>query len=102
MKTEKEQPTTIRKEMGITHRDFYEELPNLLAGIPYQQTGETVTFQIDGKDIALMLDPEGSRQLGHSIRLPVTVVTLRFVDCSEEQIDTFIEYFNLRFMKGGG
>jgi hypothetical protein len=30
-----DQPKTIRKEMGITHKDFYGELPNLLDGIPY-------------------------------------------------------------------
>ena len=33
-----DQPRTIKKEMGMTHKDFYAELPNLLGGIPYHHT----------------------------------------------------------------
>ena len=34
--------TTVEKEMGITHRDFYKDLPNLLNGIPYLQDDDTL------------------------------------------------------------
>ena len=102
MEAYKEQPTIIKKEMGITHKDFYGELPNLLNGIPYQQSEDTIKFQLHGKHIEIMLGPEGCRQLGQSVRLPVTFVTLLFYNFSKEQIDDFITLFNLKFMKGGG
>lgn len=102
MDTDKKQPTIVKKEMGITHKDFYDELPVLLDGIPFDQSEDTTSFQLNGKKIEINLGPEGCRHLGLSMRLPVTFVTLRFFDFSEEEMNSFIERFNLRFMKGGG
>jgi len=102
MRTGQEQLTVVKKEMGITHKDFYAELPALLDDIPYQRTEEAIVFQLDGKRIEIMLDPEEVRYLGRSVRLPVTVVTLRFFGFSAKEISGFVRHFNLRFMKGGG
>ena len=93
---------TIEKEMGITHRDFYKELPNLLEGIPYRKDDDTIKFQINNRTIEITLGLERVRELGLSIRLPVTPVALRFFECPEEEISEFIKHFNLKFMKGGG
>lgn len=102
MKTESEQLTTVEKEMGITHKDFYSELPNLLNDIPYHQSEEIIKFQLNGKNIEIILGPEKVRELGKSLRLPVTFVALRFFGFSEEEIKGFIRHFDLKFMKGGG
>jgi hypothetical protein len=102
MATDQEQLTIVKKEMGITHKDFYGELPNLFKDIPYRQSEETIRFQINGKKVEIVLAPETVRELGRSVRLPVTFVTLRFFACSKEEIDGFIRHFNLKFMKGGG
>jgi hypothetical protein len=102
METERGQPAVIKKEMGITHKDFYAELPNLLGDIPYQRSEETTRFELDGKLVEITLGPEGVRELGHSVRLPVTAVVLRFFAFSEEEVSDFIGHFNLKFMKGGG
>ena len=102
MKTDKEQPKVVQKEMGITHKDFYGEIPNLLNDIPYHHIENTIKFKLNHKAVEIILGPEGVRELGRSIRLPVTFVTLRFFDFSEEEIGGFIKHFNLKFMKGGG
>jgi len=102
MATERAQPTVVKKEMGITHKDFYAELPALLDTIPYQQTKDTISFQLNGKNMEIVLGPEEVREIGRSVRLPVTFVTLFFYDFSEEEMGDFVRHFNLRFMKGGG
>lgn len=102
MKAEKAQPFIVRKEMGITHSEFYQRLPELLLNIPYHRTQDTIKFQLHGKTIEISLEPEQVRELGLSIRLPVTVVALRFYDFSEDETSSFITHFNLKFMKGGG
>jgi len=102
MATERAQPTVVKKEMGITHKDFYAELPALLDKIPYQQTKDTISFQLNGKNMEIVLGPEEVREIGRSVRLPVTFVTLHFYDFSEEEMGDFVRHFNLRFMKGGG
>ena len=102
MATDKEQATIVKKEMGITHKEFYDELPRLLSGIPYLQGEDSIKFQLNGKNIEITLGPEESRLLGRSMCLPTTLVKIRFSGCPEEQIAAFIKHFNLRFMKGGG
>jgi hypothetical protein len=102
MGTVKEQIKTVKKEMGITHKDFYVVLPDLLNGLPYHQSEDTIKFQLNHKNVEITLGPEGVRKLGLSMRLPVTFVTLRFFNFSEEEVSGFIKHFNLRFMKGGG
>ena len=94
--------TVVKKEMGITHKDFYAELPALLEDIPYQQIEETIVFQLHGKRIEIVLCPEEVREAGPTVRLPVTVVTMGFFDFSAKEISDFVKHFNLRFMKGGG
>ena len=66
------QPTIVKKEMGITHADFFSELPALLDDTPYRQSADTIRFQRHGKWIEIALGPEGVRQVSHSVRLPVT------------------------------
>jgi hypothetical protein len=102
MTTDKEQLTIVKKEMGITHKDFYGELPALLNDLPYHHNKDIITFQLNHKNVEIALGPEGVREITRSMRLPVTVVTIRFHDFSEEEIDDFIKRFNLKFMKGGG
>ena len=102
MQTGQGQLTVVKKEMGITHKDFYAELPALLDEIPYQQIEDTIIFQLDGKRIEIALGPEEVREVGPTVRLPATVVTLRFFDFSAKEISDFVRHFNLRFMKGGG
>ncbi len=102
MKTEKEQHKIVSKEMGLTHKDFYAELPRLLNDTPYQHSKDTIKFQLNHKNIEILLAPEGVRQLSQSIRLPVTFVTIHFFDFTDDEVNDFIKHFNLVFMKGGG
>lgn len=102
MTTDKEQLKIVSKEMGITHKDFYAELPGLLNGNPYQRSEDTIKFQFNHKNMEIILSPEGVRQLGQSIKLPVTFVTFHFFDFTDDEINDFIKRFNLKFMKGGG
>ena len=102
MEIGKEQITIVKKEMGITHKDFFGELPVLLHSIPYHHSKDIITFQLNHKNVEIILGPEGVREITRSVRLPVTVVTIRFLDFSAEEVSKFIKRFNLRFMKGGG
>jgi hypothetical protein len=98
----RDQPKTIKKEMGMTHKDFYAELPNLPGGIPCHLHEDTISFELRGKRVEINLGLEEVRKIGPSVTLPVTIVTLRFFAFSEEETSDFIRHFNLKFMKGGG
>jgi hypothetical protein len=102
MKAEQAKTFNVRKEMGITHSEFFNTLPELLHDIPYQHIKDTIRFQLRGMAVEINLEPEQVRELGLSVRLPVTVVNLSFYGCSEDEANLFIKHFNLKFMKGGG
>ena len=86
----------------ISPRQQHEKLPLLLHASPYHHNKDTILFQLNHKNTEIILAPEEVRELSSSMRLPVTSVTIRFFDFSEEEINGFIEHFNLTFMKGGG
>ncbi|PLX96068.1 MAG: hypothetical protein C0619_00325 [Desulfuromonas sp.] len=96
------QHTIIKKEMGITHREFYAKLPVLLGDTPYHRAEQSIRFERNGKAIEITLEAEGFREISRSIRLPVTPVRICFFDSSKAEINSFIEHFNLSFLKGGG
>lgn len=96
------QMTTVEKEMGLTHKDFFSVLPDLLAGIPYEQCDDTIRFRLHDKQVEIMLAPEGVREVGRSFRLPVTLVTLRFYGFTDKERNDFVRRFNMKYMKGGG
>ncbi len=102
MTTDKEHLKIVSKEMGLTHKDFYGELANLLNDTPYKRSKDTIKFQFNHKNIEIILGPEGVRELSRSVRLPVTLVTFHLFDFTEEEVSNFIKHFNLKFMKGGG
>lgn len=94
--------TLVRKEMGITHQEFYTGLPNLLAGAPCRRSGNSIHFLFEGRPVEITLAPQGVRELGRSVRMPVTPLTMRLYDFPRDAVERFVKLFNLRFMKGGG
>ena len=102
MPTPKVLPTIVKKEMGITHKEFYGEIPALLEGIPYDQGKDTIKFQLDHKNVEITIGPQGARHLGQSVTMPITPVTLCFFDFTNDEVSRFIKHFNLKYMKGGG
>ena len=102
MAKDKGRLTVIEKEMGITHKDFYAELPVLLENIPYRQHKDTISIELHGRSMEIVIGPEQVREVGPTVRMPMTVVTMRFPGYTEQEISDFVRHFNLRFMKGGG
>ena len=96
------QHTSITKEMGLTHTDFYAKVPELLEGIPFREEEDHISFALGDGRVEIHLGPEQERLLGPSIKMPYTMVTLDFVDCLETRIDKFLRHFKLTFMRGGG
>ena len=94
--------TSITKEMGFTHDDFYAKIPELLEGTPFRQGKDHISFDLDDGRVEIHLGTEQTRPLGPSIQMPYTIVRLDFFDCFETRIDKFLHHFKLTFMRGGG
>ena len=82
MEPEREQPTDVKKEMGITHKDFYAELPALLDRIPYQQTEDTIRFQLNGKNMEIIIINESFFNISSTPWISVMNCTICGSSCS--------------------
>ncbi len=91
----------MKKDMGLSHQEFFASLTTLAREIPCQVTDKGVVVAYDSGEIRIGLGPESERQLG-SINLARTWVSLEFHNLSDEQQNRFLERFDLAFHRGGG
>ncbi len=87
--------------MGITHKEFFRNIPRALQTDRYARDGEGVTLQGEGRSLRISLSEESQRRIA-LITLPVTHVTLTFNGYDEAAVGHFMEGFDRAFQRGGG
>ena len=91
----------LKKDMGLSHREFFASLATLAREVPCQVSDSGAILEYDSGEIRIGLGPESQRQLG-LIKLPQTWVSLEFHNLSKAQRMLFLERFDLAFRRGGG
>jgi hypothetical protein len=91
----------INKEMGITHQEFFRNIPRVLGDADYVKSDSGIVLQDGEKHLEIAVSAEGERRIALFV-LPVTHVTLTFMGYSEDAITTIIEKFDRAFQRGGG
>jgi len=91
----------IVREMGYTHADIFRLLPNAMGNTPYKIDGHKITGQLETGTVTITLGPERERKLVLVV-IPQTEITFEYIDVGVDDRLKFIEYFDLRFMKGLG
>jgi hypothetical protein len=92
---------TFKREMTITHRDFFRILPKALKSYLYQQHENVINVILDGGEIVIILAEERHRQIA-SLSLPVTDVTFQMKSVAENTKIQFFEQFDRAYQRGGG
>ena len=91
----------LKKDMGLSHREFFASLATLAREVPCQVSDSGAILEYDSGEIHMTLGPESQRQLG-LLKLPQTWVSLEFHNLSKAQRMLFLERFDLAFRRGGG
>ena len=91
----------LKKDMGLSHREFFASLSTLAREVPCQVSDSGAILEYDSGEIHIELGSESQRQLG-LIKLPQTWVSLEFRNLSKAQRTLFLERFDLAFRRGGG
>ena len=89
------------REMGLTHREFFRELPAALGPHRYRADGNRVRVCIGRGSLLITLGSEGTRSIA-ALQLPCTVVEFSFEDVGDEERERFMWRFDLGFRRGGG
>jgi hypothetical protein len=87
--------------MGLTHEEFFRELPAALGHREYVADAGRVSVRLDGGSLLITLGSEQTRKIA-ALRLPYTVVGFRFEGVEEVERDNFMQRFDLCFRRGGG
>jgi hypothetical protein len=94
-------PVVIKKEMAVTHADFFRSLPNALDGEICTITGTHVVLQSNAGIWTIDLGAEGERRIA-LLAVPATPVTLTFDGYSDIDRQDALERFDRAFQRGGG
>ena len=93
--------TVIKKEMALTHADFFRIVPRALGRNDFKKSAAKVTLDDGAKRLEITLGPERTRQLGQ-LSIPVTDVTLIFSGYAKAERDAALKLFDRMFRRGGG
>ena len=103
----------FEKNMGITHSDFFRLLPKAMGEHSYTVTKAAGTASVHGEACAeVRVDVSGGTltiQLGEQqerrsalMRIPFVIVGFTFNSVGDDQIEAFMQHFDLHFQRGGG
>ncbi len=92
---------TIKREMTISHSDFFRILPKALYLYPYRREENVIYVSLNGGEICIVLSEERNRQIA-SLSLPVTDVTFQLKNVAESTKSKFFEQFDRAYHRGGG
>ena len=94
-------PTVIKKEMALTHRDFFRIIPRALGTDDYVKSGQKVVLENGERLLEISLGPERERRIAQ-LAVPVTEVTLTFRGYAKADRTAALRLFERMFQKGGG
>ncbi len=92
---------TIKKQMGISHADFFRLLPHAIQSEDYTVDGDDITLAGEGRSLHIFLGPEWERRIA-LLHIPVTDVTLTFEGYDATAIEAFLLHFDHSYQRGGG
>lgn len=91
----------ITKEMGISHEEFFRNIPRVPDTDDYLTNGDGIVIESEGKSLSISISEQSERRIA-LIVLPVTNVTLTFSGYDEVGVRDVMEKFDRAFQRGGG
>ena len=89
------------REMGLTHVEFFREVPAALRHREYLRQDRQVRVVLGRGSLVITLGSEQTRRIA-ALRLPYTVVEFAFEGVEQIEREDFMQRFDLCFRRGGG
>ena len=87
--------------MGLTHAEFFRDLPAALEYRDYTVVGDHVQIPLGDRVVAIELGAQRARTIA-SLTLPYTEVSFEFDGFTDAELEQFMHRFDLTFQRGGG
>lgn len=99
--TETPDPVTVKKEMALTHADFFRAIAGALGTGDFEKKPDGVVLEDGDRRLEVSLGPERSRTIA-MMEVPACDVTLVFSGYGEEERAAALDLFERTFQKAGG
>ncbi len=93
---------SVQIDMGLDHREFFRLLPAAVEKCAWRVEDERVIIEDGGRRIDIELDESVTRSVGPTLKMPMTVVRLRFSGYRRSEAEAFLERFRRHYQRGGG
>ena len=90
-----------RREMTITHADFFRLLPRALGSENFSREGNEMEYREGSFTMQISVSPQQSWRIG-ALSLPKTQVVIRMSGCDKQEVQQRIKQFDQAYQKGGG
>ena len=93
--------TRLRREMGITRKEFLRSLAPAVAPATFTVEGRTISVLGAPGKVEITLSEERERRIA-LLRLPVVDVEIALSGFEPDALDRFLVQFDRAFQRGGG
>lgn len=87
--------------MGFTRAEFDRILPSAFNNRPFSVSHNLISCPVDGGTMFLSISEQKFRKIA-SISLPYIEIDFSFENLDQQQVDTTMRFFDLRYQRGGG
>lgn len=92
---------TFSREMGFKESEFLRIFPVAVNGANYQAQDDRIVVQMEPGELVVEIGAQQYRKIA-SISLPYLKILFSFDGVSQQRVDEFLKYFDLRYQRGGG
>ena len=94
----------LERDMAVTHNEFYRLITKTISNselIKFDKINASVSFPFLRGEISISLEEQKIRKIA-SMKIDHTPMNFKFMKLSKDEIQTYIQKFDITFQKGGG
>ncbi len=94
----------LKRDMAVTHSDFYRLITKTIPDseeLVFDKANSTVSLPFSKGEIRIVLEDQKIRKIA-SMTIEHTPMNFKFMNLSQDEIQTYIQKFDISFQKGGG
>jgi len=94
----------LKRDMAVTHNEFYRLITKTISNsdlLNLDKINSSVSFPFLKGEISISLEEQKVRQIA-SMKIDHTPMNFKFMNLSKDEMQTYIQKFDITFQKGGG
>jgi hypothetical protein len=94
----------LKRDMAVTHNEFYRLITKTISNselFNFDRINASVSFPFSNGEISISLEKQKTRKIA-SMKIDHTPMNFKFKNLSKDEMQTYIQKFDISFQKGGG